>query len=156
MIFNQWKFPECKWYGFLTAISIHNPSVDPAPIISAINEDYRWLITNRNAWEFFKSRWFIKDYEVVPRLKAKALLNRWIPLIANISWVDWKATAKPPYRAVFDRHIGSHNCTLVDYDKYTRLIKVDNTYWEEWWDKWSYYLHADDLDKVTEFCKIIL
>ena len=156
MIFSQWKFPECKGYWFLTAISFLNPSVDPAPIISAINEDYRWLLTNRQAGEFFKKRWFIKWYEVVPRLKAKALLNRWIPLIANISWVDWKATAKPPYRAVFDGHIGSHNCTLVEYDKYTRLIKVDNTYWEEWGDKWSYYIHADDLDKVTEFCKIIL
>lgn len=156
MIFNQGKFPECKGYGFLSAISILNPSVDPAPIISAINEDYRWLITNRNAWEFFKKRWFIKNYEEVPRLKAKALLNRGIPLIANIAGVDWKATAKPPYRAVFDRHIGSHNCTIVWYDNKTRLLKVANTYGEEFWEKWYYYIHANDLDKVTEFCRLFI
>lgn len=156
MIFSQWKFPECKGYWFLTAISILNPSVDPAPIISAINEDYRWLITNRNAGEFFKKRWFIKGYETVPRLKAKALLNRGIPLIANVAGVDWKETAKPPYRAVFDRHIWSHNCTIVGYDKETRLLKIANTYGVAWGDNGHYYLHADDLDKVTQFCKIIL
>lgn len=156
MIFSQWKFPECKGYWFLTAISFLNPSVDPAPIISAINEDYKWLLTNRQAWEFFKKRWFIKEYETVPRLKAKALLNRWIPLIANIAGVDWEKTSKPPYIAVFDRHIGSHNGTFVWYDNKTRLLKLANTYGEEWGDKWYYYLHANDLDKVTEFCQIIL
>ena len=156
MIFNQWKFPECKGYWFLTAISIHNPSVDPAPIISAINEDYKWLLTNRQAWEFFKKRWFIKWIEQVPRLKAKAILNRWIPLIANVAGVDWEKTNKPPYIAVFDRHIGSHNCTIVGYDNKTRLLKIANTYGDEWGENGYYYLHADDLDKVTEFCQIIL
>lgn len=156
MIFNQWNTGQCKDYGFLTAISILNPSVNPEPIISAINENEAWLLTNRKAGEFFVSRGFIKWYEVVPRLKAKALLNRWIPLIANISWVDWQATAKPPFIAEFDWHIGSHNGTFVWYDNKTRLLKLANTYGEEWGEKWYYYLHADDLDKVTEFCKLIL
>jgi len=156
MIFSQWKFPECKGYWFLTAISFLNPSVDPAPIISAINEDYKWLLTNRKAGEFFKSRGFIKWYEVVPRLKAKALLNRWIPLIANINGVDWQKTGTTPFITMFDGHIGSHNCTIVGYDNNTRLLKIANTWGEEFWEKWYYYLHADDLDKVTGFCRIIL
>jgi hypothetical protein len=156
MIYNQGTFPECKGYWFLTALSIINKSIDSDKVISAINENEAWLLTNRKAGEFFKSRGFIKDYEEVPRLKAKALLNRWIPLIANIIGVDWENTGKAPYIAVFNGHIGAHSCTIVWYDNNTRILNVANTWWEWFWDKWHYYIRAVDLDKVTSFCKIII
>jgi hypothetical protein len=156
MILDQWDKWECKEYGFATALFIMNPSIDKQAVISAITEDPAWLLTNRKAWEFFVSHWFIKWIEQVPRLKAKALLNRGIPLVANITGVDWEKTSKPPYIASFDGHIGSHNCTIVWYDNKTRLLTIANTYGEQWWDKWLYYLHAENLSKVSEFCKIIL
>jgi hypothetical protein len=90
-----------------------NPSIDQQAVLSAINENLEGLLTNRKAGEFFKSHGFIKGYEVVPRLKAKAILSRGIPLICNVNGVDWEETRRPPYRAVFDEHIGSHNCTIV-------------------------------------------
>ena len=154
VIYDQGTFPQCKNYGFLTALTILNPSIDSKKIISEF--DYAWLLTNRKAWEFFVSRGFIKWIEQVPRLKAKALLNRGIPLVANITGVDWEKTSKTPYIASFDGHIGSHNCTIVWYDNKTRLLKIANTYWEKFWDKWFYYLHAENLDKVTEFCRLII
>ena len=156
MIYNQSTYPECKGYGFLTALAIMNPKIDSDAVISAINEDYAWLLTNRKAGEFFKSRGFIKGYEVVPRLKAKALINRGIPLICNVNGVDWEATGKPPYIAVFDGHIGSHNCTIVWYDADTRLLRVQNTWGDQWGDKWFYNLHANDLIMATEFCRLII
>lgn len=155
-IFNQGAHPECKWYWFLSALAILNPNIDSEAVISAINEDEAGLLTNRKAGEFFKSRWFIKDYEEVPRLKAKALLNRGIPLIANIIGVDWENTGKAPYIAVFDGRIAAHNCTIVGYDNNTRILDVANTWGDQWGDKGHYYLKADDLDKVTSFCRIIV
>lgn len=155
-IYNQGNIPECKGYWFLTALSIMNPFIDSNAVIAAINEEYAWLLTNRKAGEFFKAKWFIKDYEEVPRLKAKALLNRGIPLIANIAGVDWCKTWVAPYRAVFDGHIGSHSITVVDYDWDTRLLTIANTWGEGWGDNGFYYLHASDLTKVTEFCKLII
>lgn len=109
-----------------------NPSIDQQAVLSAINENPDGLLTNRKAGEFFKARGFIKGYEVVPRLKAKALLSRGIPLICNVNGVDWDLTGKPPYRAVFDGHIGSHNCTIVGYDADTRLLRVQNTWGDQW------------------------
>jgi hypothetical protein len=73
-----------------------------------------------------------------------------------VNGVDWEETGKPPYRAVFDEHIGAHNCTIVWYDPDTRLLRVQNTWGEEFWDKWFYNLHANDLIKATEFCKLII
>jgi hypothetical protein len=35
-------------------------------------------------------------------------------------------------------------------------LKVANTYGELWGDNGFYYLHADNLNKVTEFCQIIM
>lgn len=156
MILDQWQTGECKDYGFATALFIMKPDIDKNAVISAINEDPAGLLTNRKAGEFFKSRGFIKDYEEVPRLKAKALLNRGIPLIANIIGVDWENTGKAPYIAVFDGRIAAHNCTIVWFDNNTHLLNVANTWGENWWDKWHYYLRAEDLDKVTSFCKIIV
>jgi hypothetical protein len=53
-----------------------SPNIDSDAVISAINEDKAGMLTNRKAGEFFKARGFIKGYEAVPRLQAKALLNR--------------------------------------------------------------------------------
>lgn len=158
-IFNQWKYPECKGYSFITAISIMDSSLDFKKMEDAINEDYKWLLTNRSAWEFFKKRWFIKDYEDVPRLKAKALLNKWVPLIATVVWVDWDITSKAPYIAKFRKEKkfqASHSICVIDYDSNNRMLTIQNTWWEDWGDNWCYYLHADELDKVTQFCRIIL
>ena len=157
MIYNQGKFPECKGYWFLTALSILNPNIDSNKVISAINEDYKWLLSNRAAWEFFKSRWFIKDYKSIGRtILLKGRLNRWIPIVSTVTWVDWEATNKPPFIAIFSDKIWAHSVTAVGFDNHTRLIKVANTWWEWWWDKGYYYIHADNLNRLTDFCELII
>lgn len=157
MILNQWQTSQCKDYGFATALFIMNPSIDQQAVLSAINENPDGLLTNRKAGEFFKSRGFIKGYEVVPRLKAKALLNRGIPLICNVNGVDWDMTSKLPFIARFiEGKITAHNCTIVWYDVDTRFLRVQNTWGEEWGDNGFYNLHANDLIKATEFCKLII
>lgn len=109
-----------------------NPSIDKQAVLLAINENPDGLLTNRKAGEFFKSRGFIKGYETVPRLKAKALLNRGIPLVATVIGVDWVKTGQSPYRAVFDGSIAAHSCTIVGYDSNTRLLRVQNTWGDQW------------------------
>jgi hypothetical protein len=156
VIYDQWQTIECKGYWFLTALTILNPKVDASKVISAINEDPAWLVTNRKAGEFFKARWFIKWYEVVPRLRAKALLNRSIPLVATVTGVDWAKTSKPPYIAVFENRVWAHSCTIVWYDNKTRMLKIANTYWPNWWDNWFYYIHASNLTRMTQFCRLII
>lgn len=156
-IYNQWTFPECKGYGFLTALKILNPSIDADTVISAINEDYKGLLTNRAAWEFFKKRWFIKDYKSVGKtILLKGRLNRGIPIISTANGVDWEATNKPPFIAKFMDRVWAHSVTAVWFDNNTRLIKVANTWWEGWWDKGFYYIHADDLHRLTDFCELII
>jgi hypothetical protein len=156
-IYNQWNTPECKGYWFLTALKILNPSIDDAKVIAAINEDYKGLMTNRTAWEFFKSRGFIKEWRDIWRsILLKGRLNRWIPIVANIGGIDWEATNTPPFIAKVSNRIWAHSVTAVGFDNKTRLIKVANT-WGTWWgDNWFYYIHADDLDRLTNFCELII
>lgn len=157
MILNQWQTWECKDYWFATALFIMNPSIDKQAVLSAINESQSGMLTNRKAWEFFKARWFIKEYESVPRLKWKWILNRGIPLICNVNNVDWEKTKVSPFIAQFvEWKWNSHNCTIVSYDPKTRLLKVANTWWEEFWDNGYYYLRAQDLKNTTEFCRLII
>ena len=157
IIFDQWKMPECKGYWFLTALKILKPSIDHEEVIRAINENPAWLITNRKAGEFFKSRWFIKDYKDIGRsILLKGRLNRHIPIVSTAIWVDWEATNKPPYIAKFTNKVNPHNITAVWFDNKTRLIKIANTWWTGWWDKWFYYIHADDLSRLMDFCELIV
>lgn len=156
-IVNQWSFTECKGYWFLTALKILNPSIDENKVIAAINENPAWLLTNRRAWEFFKARWFIKDYKDIWRnLLLKWRLNRRIPIVSTATWVDWEATNKPPFIAKFTNRVWAHSVTAVGFDNKTRLIKVANTWGTGWWDNGYYYIHADNLDRLMDFCELII
>lgn len=157
VIYNQWTYPECKGYWFLTALKILNPSIYDETIISAINEKPSWLLTNRAAWEFFKSRGFIKDYKDIGKtILLKGRLNRGIPIVSTANWIDWEATNKPPFIAKFMNRVWAHSVTAVWFDNNTRLIKVANT-WGTWWgDNGFYYIHADDLARLTDFCELII
>lgn len=151
IVFNQ-KGWECTWYSFMTALS-KQVSLDWKKIESELNENPAGLLTPNKAKVFFESRGYWR-IESVPRLKAKALLNRGIPLVMSSSGIDWETTAKPPYRAVWTNRIGSHRFCCVWYDRHTRLLKIQNTWWDRWGDNGCFYIHADDLDKCTGFYKI--
>ena len=151
IVFSQ-KWGECTWYSFMTALS-KQIELDWNKIELELNENPAWLLTPNKAKIFFESKWY-GTIESVPRLKAKALLNRWIPIVMSSNGIDWETTAKPPYRAVWMDRIGSHRFCCVSYDKNTRLLKIQNTYWPKFGDNWCFYIHADDLDKCTKFYKI--
>ena len=156
MIFNQWNHPECKGYSFLGALKILKPEINHESIISAINEDESGLLTNRKAGEFFKSRGFINDAIPVPKLKVKWLLTKSIPLISWVNWVDWKETNKPPYIVKWDNEgVTSHSIVLQSFDPKTRIIKCQNSWWEEWWENWCFYIHADDFSRLMNIYRII-
>ena len=152
IVFSQLPYWECTWYSFMTALS-KQVELDWNKMEYELNLDPTWLLTPNKAKVFFESHgyWTI---ESVSRLQAKALLNRWIPLVMSSSWIDWLTTAKPPYRAVWTDRIGSHRFCCVSYDWKTRLLKIQNTYWPTWGDKWCFYIHADDLVRCTKFYKI--
>lgn len=150
MVFNQGSEWECMWFSLITALS-KQANLNFNEIIKEVSKDNSWLLSIWRANNIFKKYWII---EKVPRLKAKWLLTKWIPLVVRSNWIDWGITSKPPYRAIWTDRIGSHWFCIISVDLKTRLLKVQNTWWENWWDKGCFYLHADDLVKCSEFYKI--
>lgn len=157
MIFDQWKYPECKWYSFLWVISIMNPKADFQKIIDAINADPRWLLSNNKAAEFFISKGFIKNAKSMANWLALAYLGRWVPLITWINWVDWNSAKQEPYILSFIKDkVNPHSLVATFYDKKTWLIELQNSWWESFGKKWKCYVHIKDIAKLRDFYRIIV
>ena len=158
MILNQWLNPRCTGYALLGALQYIDPTIDIAWIIPKLNEST--MITVIAAKHWFQQAWLIEDLRPISRAQAKILLRRGVPVITSANYIDWQKTGQSPYHIVWtddNKDITGHAFFAKEKKEETPLIfiaKFQNSWGEEWGDKWYFYGNIDD-KRFWQFFQII-
>lgn len=149
MIFNQWQQWQCKGYSFLAALKIMKPNIDHDKILKELKGSTN-MLTNQKAAQWYIQKWYIKWIQYIRPYQIKFVLRR-CPVVSWLANAKWNST--PPYIIEWDND-GSHSICLTE--KIPGLYKIQNSWGENWGDKWYCYLRDEDVNKLQSPCYLIL
>jgi len=148
-ILNQWNQGECAGFSILGALCHMKPDTDYVKIGNELISEKWNELTLQIASKWFIKKGYIKSLD--PCGYSPFILKK-KPIITWASNVDWIKTWQPPYMLTFKE--GNTGFIWSHYFIITELWVIQNSWGENWWDKWYFYFKSDQKSKFKQMFTI--